>query len=393
VAPKGSCSHHQTSRTRNSKSGPSSHSPSERLSIDFRDYNIFHIDSKIREKLISNISSIEELEKDLQKTLWILTEGDDPIQKVLAKRQASLLRRRIQDLESTIELSLYIFRTHDLIESYRQLLKNSGEKSFINIAPACHDANAEKMERIVSRYLCIAQEYVEITNLSQRPKKMVCPACHSLEFRVSPDDDSIFLCVRCSTEQEIIDDTPNFKDTDRVNMSSKYTYSRKGHFIDAKKRFQGIQNTDPEKIHSAVKIIEREMKLHNLVAEQGTRKSVSKDHIYDFLSEQNLSHHYEDLNLIHHIITGEQCPDISMYDVELDELFDQQEVGLEQVKDEDRTNSLNVNFKLYKLLQKVGYRCQRNDFYILKTQTKLDAHEEVLKRGWELLGWKWIPSI
>lgn len=359
--------------------------------IDAKDYNIFHIDTKIQNMLKSNISTVPELEKDLQKTLKIMQNGNDPTQKILAKKQASLLRKRIQDLESTLELALYLLRTSDMLEEYRTLLRNAGEKSFVYIEQT-DSKDADRMNEITQQYMCIAQEYVDIINISQKPQKMACPACQSSRFTVSDEDDSIYICCYCYTEIEIIDDAPSFKDTDRVNMSSKYTYSRKGHFIEAKKRFQGNQNTDPEKIKAAVEVVRREMGLHNLIAEQGKKRSISKDHAYTFLSEQDLSSHYEDLNLIYHIITQEPCPDISMYDTILDELFDEQEEALDQVKEDNRTNSLNVNYKLYKLLQKVGYPCRKDDFYILRTKAKEDEHDEKMKEAWDILGWEWIGT-
>lgn len=362
--------------------------------LDAKDYNIFHIDSKIREKLSSTISTIPELELDLKRTLWIWNHGDDPAQQVLAKHQASIIRRRIQDLESTLELTFYIFRTDDLLEEYRGLVKNSGQRSFVKINSKLQEENETRMKEIVNQYLCIAQNYIEIKNLSQLPKKITCSACNGKDFVLSPEDDSIYICKNCNNEQEILDDAPSFKDTDRVNMSSKYTYSRKGHFTDAKKRFQGTQNTDPKKIQIAADAVEKQMLQHNLVAQQGLPNSMSKDHVYLFLSEQNLSNHYEDLNLLFYIITGVPCPDISEYDELLDELFDKQEQALDKIKEDNRINSLNVNYKLYKLLQKVGYPCRKDDFHILKTPTKEEEHDFKMQIAWKMLGpgWDWIPT-
>lgn len=395
----------RTCVSRNKTSGPSTNSSegpqksewwrpnTSKLQIDAKDYNIFHIDSKIRDKLSANISTVKDLELDLTKILWILNNGDDPAQKVLAKHQASMLRKRIQDLESTLELAFYIFRTADLIEDYRFLICNAGAKSFVSVTPSkCNDSTF-RMNELVGEYLCIAQDYVEIENLSQRPKKLICPACQSIDFLLSSDDDSIYICKTCQTEVEILDDAPSFKDTDRVNMASKYTYTRKGHFIDAVKKFQGTQNTDPKKIQNAVLVVEEEMNQHNLVAEQNLRTSVSKDHVYMFLSERGFSNHYDDLNLIFHIITGVECPNISEFVDELYEDFDKLEDVLEEIKDDDRTNSLSVNYKLYKLLQRRGYSCRKDDFYILKTKTKEDEHDEKMKEAWNVLGWKWIPTF
>lgn len=361
--------------------------------IDTTTYNILHIDSKIKDILSANISSLPELQKGLNKLLFIYQHNKDPAQKIIAKQQAALLRKRIQDIESTIELSFYIFRTHDLIQEYRELVKKSGTRNFVTNHLDKNVEVEDRINRIISRYLTIAQDYVNIENIPQKPIKLTCTSCKSYNLKQSKDDESIFICDDCHSEIEILDDSPNFKDTDRVNMSSKYTYTRKGHFIDAAKRFQGTQNIDPKKIQEAVSIIEKEMKLHDLVKDRNTPHSVTKDQIYMFLSEQDLSSFYEDLNLIFHIITKEPCPDITDYLDGIYEDFDCLEGALKDLQDEERTNSLNVNYKLYKLLQRRGYSCRKDDFYILKTKTKEDEHDEKMKQAFLLLGWQWYPTF
>jgi len=359
--------------------------------VNVNDYNVFHIDSKIREKLLSKISTLGKLHEDLQKTLWILNNGDDPVDRILAQTQASLLRRSMQDLESTFELVLYSMRTEDILRDYRELLSSAGSRSFVTLETSDKNPGASKRSDLISRYLCIAQEYIEINNLQYNPEKLRCPACQGVEFKMD-DENSTYICTCCFTEIDVLDDTPSFKDTDRVNMSSRYTYTKRGHFVDAMKRFQGTQNTDPQKIKNVVNILLLEMERHNLKKNSDNRKEqVTKDHLYMFLYENKLSGYYDDINLLYHIITGAACPSISEYEDTLLDLFEKQEDAYRRVQDPDRVNSLNVNYKLYKLLQKVGYPCKKDDFYILKTKNKEDEHDEVLRRSWEeILGWTWI---
>ena len=58
-------------------------------------------------------------------------------------------------------------------------------------------------------------------------------------------------------------------------MCNRYTYSRKGHFIDAIKKHQGKQNTDKNIIKNVIEVLLKEMKLHNL-----TKTTVTKQHLY-----------------------------------------------------------------------------------------------------------------
>lgn len=374
--------------------------------ISSKEINIFHIDSQIRGKLESKINNIPELYKDLKQLLWIVDNGENPIDQMLAKQKVSFLRKKIQDLETTLELGLYLFRTSSILDEYRSLISKSGPRSFIsNQEDRSYGHIDIRKKELISQFLCIAQEYIEIDQEFSSLEKIKCSECGGLDFYFD-DEHFIYVCKNCRIEVEILNDSPSFKDTDRVNMSSRFSYSRKGHFIDAIRKFQGIQNIDPKKISKVVNAIREEMDLHCL-----TPETITKDHIYMFLSERRLSRHYEDLNLLYHIITREQCPNISDLEDVLLEDFDRLEEKLSEVLEDERDNSLNVNYKLYKLLQRRGYPCRKDDFYILKTKTKEDEHDESMKLAWEKLRiedenrrkatkeqvegptWDWIPTF
>lgn len=379
---------------------------SDETTINADDHNIFYIDTRIKNKLQSKISTIDELVNDLKKTLWI-SENSDTIQKIRASERANILRRRIVDLENATELMYYIHQTSSLLERYRKLIrKNGSTKSFVKSG---QNENEEELKNIMENYLCIAQIYIDLTGVMSRPNKIKCEICNSSDFKLSIYDDNIHVCKKCGAEKEVFSDGPTYKDTKRINLSSKYTYTRKGHFIDTIKRYQGKQNTDRTKIQKAVDIIKEQIIQHNLVVKQGISNSVSKDHVYMFLSEQNLSNHYDDLNLIFHIITDALCPDISHLEIYLEDDFDKLEPVLESIKDEGRTNSLNVNYKLCKLLQRRGYPCRKSEFYILKTENKELEHDRKMKKAWGILekerllkkkmgqlydkvSWEWIPT-
>lgn len=364
----------------------------DKIKFDSDNYNIFFIDAKIKEQLSGKISTVPDLYADLEKVLWILEEGENPVDRVVARHRADIIRKRILDLENTFEFAYYILVTDPIISEYRKLMRDISSRPFVVTDSSLVKDQEIKKSKLVNDYLRVAQTYIEFDNYQHNvSNRLVCEVCQSIDFMLDLDDDSIYICTECHTEVLMMDDSPTFKDTDRVNMSSRYTYSRRGHFINAMKRFQGIQNTDPARIQSVVVILMEQMKLHNL-----TKDNVTKDHLYIFLSEQKsptLSRYYEDLNLLYHIITDKESPNISEYFNILLELFEEQEDALNQVQPADRNNSLNVNYKLYKLLQKISYPCCKDDFYILKTDIKQQEHDYTMKLAWNLLEWEWIPTF
>jgi hypothetical protein len=222
--------------------------------------------------------------------------------------------------------------------------------------------SAIKKTELISQYYRIARIFMPVAfeNYTPVAKRIKCNNCKGSLFEEN-------TCISCGAVIDVFDESPTFKDTDRVNMCSRYAYTLLGHFKDAMKRFQGKQNTtiDP----SVYDILREEISRHAI-------KNPTKDHIYMFLAENNLSDHYEDVNLIHYVLTGVAPPNISMYEEQAEELLLKLENAYARVKDPERSNSLNVNFKLYKILSRLGYSCKKEDFAILKTGNKLDEHEE-----------------
>lgn len=347
-------------------------------------YNILSIDSDIKTKLSSKITTLPNLKKELSNMIWLIDHCDNASDKLTAQHQITLLRRRIQDLEGTFELGMYMLRTSRLIDEYKRLSTSRGPRSFITSTTV--DPNAARKNEIIMAYLRIAREYIDIENITQRVKKLSCPRCGGLDFSLEAEEDTIYTCNGCGTLLELLDDSPSFKDTDRVNMSSRYTYTKRGHFIDAMKRFQGKQNTTIE--DWVINKIREEMAIHNL-----TPNNLTKDQLYMFLAENKLANYYEDLNLLYFIIAQVKPPDISSYETALLEKFDKLEEAYSEVKDPTRINSLSVNYKLYKLLQILGYPCKKDDFYILKTTAKSDEHDEKWQEICTVLGWKPLPTV
>lgn len=353
-------------------------------SIDMKESNALDVDKTIRNNFQIEKASLGSLREKLKGVDRIKFPSNEE-----KKDYINELRRKIKDIETSASFLLYTFKSSDILEEIKKAKAVSSTKSFISIQET---ESTTREATLTLKFINIAQLYINVESIVQTPKKLCCRNCGSNNLRLSVEDESFYVCRVCFVEREILDDAPSFKDTDRVNMTSKYTYTRRGHFNDAVKKFQGTQNTDPKKIRHVVDVLVKEIEKHNLTTTQHLKNSVSKDHIYTFLSEQDLSCHYDDVNLLFRAITGEPCPDLSQIIENLYEDFDKLEEVLGQIKDENRSNSLTVNYKLYKLLQRWRYPCRKSDFYILKTKTKEDEHDEKMKEAFEKLEWEWIPT-
>jgi hypothetical protein len=339
----------------------------EKINVETSD--IIYIDTQIKEKLKNKIGNLSELLNDLSRLEWIVENGLDAIDRSNAKLQISVVRKRIQDIELGAELGLYMFRSSRLLEHYQTLRRVVKQNSFIVVGAERDENKIKMLGQLTLEYLRIAKEYIDIEYFRQKPQKLVCDGCKGANLVPTDSDSSILTCKDCGNIIEILDDAPSFKDSERVNMASRYTYTCKGHFIEAMNRFEGKQNIEIKP--DVIETLKQQLALHNL-----TKATATKDHIYMFLSENKFSDYYADINLIFFMITSVNPPDITEHRSELLEMHDQIEEAYNEVKDEERLNSLNVNWKLYKLLQLIDYPCKKDDFFCLKTPAKQGEHEQ-----------------
>ena len=352
--------------------------------VDASEFNIFHIDSQIKDSIRKKTAIIPSLEQKISDLDWIANKSKTSSisERIKARKMIFDLRSEILNIEKGYELSLYLLSSQSILAEYKKLQQDNGNTSFVKVKTQ-NNPNVSKCSELKLRFLCIAKRYIPIENFRQLTKKLSCSTCGSFEF--TQLENNVFSCV-CGAVTELMDDTPNFKDTERINMGVRYVYTRKAHFIDAMDQFEGKQNTNisPE----VYQLLRKQMELHKL-----TKETVTKDEIYMFLFENSLSQHYEDINLIYFVITGKAPPNISKLRARLIERNDRIEEVYPLAKDPDRINSLNVNFKLYKLLQLEGFPCKKDDFYILKTKTKIEEHQKVWYDMCDLLGWPKLDTI
>ncbi len=341
-------------------------------------YDILSIHQIILDLLEKNYGDIDKLESRLKKLEWIRDNTEDDIEKIDAKKEIFRIKKKIENTRNKKEIEAYKVKTKDLIESYKSI--KSSVKSFVYVDENPCEADQEK-KNIYNRYLIIARNYIQIDACKQKSKKLVCQECRGSDFDTI--DDNFYACRNCKICIQLMDDSHSYKDIDRLNLSSRYTYTKKGHFKEAIDKFQGLQNTNiDQKVYDTIR---KEQKKYNI-------SNLTKEHIRLFLSENGYSKHYEDSTLIYSTLTGTKSPDISMYETELLSKFEQAEAVYEKVKDPDRTNSLNVYYKLMKLLQIVGYVCKIEDFDIMK-RDKITEHDETWEKICQYLGWPFIPTL
>lgn len=328
--------------------------------------------------LTNKYNNIDKYMDRMKKLEWIKTNTTDEIERIDANKELFKLKKQINSIQNYKELNNYKSEVNNYIEKYKS--QKNIKKSFLL------DSKNDDIENqlLQKKFFAIAKDYIEVIQSTNINKKILCDECGNSDFYINSDN--LYSCKNCYNCVQIIDENHSYKDIDRINLSARYTYTKKGHFKEAIDKFQAIQNTNiPDEVYD---MIYTQMDKYNI-----SKESITKEQLYFFLSEYKYSKYYEDITLIYYVITQKSPPNISMYQNDLLNYFDVAESAYEKIKDNSRINSLNVNYKLMKLLEILGYKINKEDFNLLKTRDRIGDHDEDWKKICEYLNWRFIPTI
>lgn len=296
--------------------------------------------------------------------------------------QLKKLLTKVENLSSGALYEKYISLTQDIVLEYKKILAVPIKSSFLTKSRPKNE-NEERKLTLLDSFLRIANNFVDIEYHQQSHStetNYVCRCGNSAEFE---ELEGVRICEVCGLMVDKISEQTSYKDIDRINMHQKYKYEKKSHFKEGILQYQGRQNKyiDPTLYSKADKWLD----LHGLIDHKArTQKSkyarVRKEHLRLFMNESQeteITKHYEDINLIFSILTGSPCPDISHLEETLYSQFDRLVEVFMVLPDIDRTNFLNCQFVLRKLLLFNNHPIDPQDFPGLKTASRQQEHEEI----------------
>jgi len=342
--------------------------------------NIYELNTQILELFEQEYNSLPSLKKKCNKFKWIYDNADNENDKQRAFIEWVQLSEKVDTIESGFREAKYIHQVEPLLKEYDKLLERPVKVDFMG--NKVFDQQ-DKKEIITADFLNIAANYININPIQGKLKQLICEDCN-VDFQ--REDDFIFICPICGFEYKLLTSNSGYNENSRINTAQRYVYEKRVHFGDSIKKYQGIQNTTISA--NVYQDISSKIKSHEIPLENFT-----KEHLYHFLKSTGHSDHYENMTLIYYEITGIKPPDISHLESKLYEFFDQIEPIYERIKSPERSNFLNGQFILYKLLQKLRYPCKEEDFYILKTRDKMLEHDQIWKKICKELSWTFIPTV
>jgi hypothetical protein len=177
---------------------------------------------------------------------------------------------------------------------------------------------------------------------------------------------------------------------------TKGNYEDRENFLKAIKRFQGKQ---PNKLPSdLLDKIDQHFgcygfptcsEVRNMAPELG-RQKMSKEKMYTALQRIGYSGFYEDINLICHLAWGWELPNISGLEIQLMSDYDLSQKVYNEINQPGQSCP-NVQYRLFRHLQRLGHSCTQKDFKIIQTEEILNNYESKWKVVCEQLTWVYVP--
>lgn len=366
------------------------------------DYKMNNIDILlIHRNILKNFTNDKKNIKKYKKEIETIRKS---LNKNLTYRMKQNLLLNLKKLENKIinisenkTYNYYIMESTEFIEKYKDILQKPVVFSFFGK----RDNKQNEKKDLIGKYLKIAKRYItlnkEINNLS--PVKNIdlkCTNCNLNNFQKIDNDE---ICLECGSVIHLSSTDSSYKDSERINMSAKYTYDRKVHFKDCINQYQGKQNVNilPEVYDKLIKQFE----LHGLLLKNNDKvirfQKITRKHIFIFLKELGYSKHYEDIILIHYNITGKKPDNIAYLEPKLLEDFDllvsQYDKKYKKNKRLSRKNFINTHYVLYQLLKRHKYPCKKSDFNILKSNERKSFHDKICKELFKDLGWNFTTTF
>lgn len=322
--------------------------------------------------------------------------------------------KEIEKIKDAEQFSFYLIQAIPIIDEYKSLQKKQNKIYFVseknNESNNSDSDKSKNMNRIIKNYLKLVNTYfpedyknnewdkvkssVEINSIPKikSNSKIKCEICmlDSDNFIIY---DNHYVCENCGFVSTTTHSNISYKDIDRVNISSKYTYDRRTHFRDCINQFQGKQNASiPKSVYDDLiqQFVSHGVipKNYSSIPKEEAFKNVSKEHILLFLKEIKQTKHYEDIVLIHHQLTGKPTPDISYLENKLLNDFDLLvDTYDKKYKNSERKNFINTQYVLFQLLRRHRYPCKKEDFNMLKTVDRKYFHDQICSELFEDIGW------
>lgn len=344
------------------------------------DVNIFSIHDDILNKFKKEEDMINDYNIIIEKLNNINKTSTNIIEINKNNIQIQELTDKIANAKSKNNKALYIVSSIKYLTEYKKIVDNPVKIDFTTnktVAPV----NCAEKNILIIKYLNVAELYIDInqyiSHKSGSEKIIDSSICVCGKKMKNIQDE--FICNNCGIKSNNVESFAVYKDIDRVNISSTYKYDMRQHLKEALDNYQGKQKTIvPQEVYDIINMYVKNMNID----------VITKKIIWDILKENKYSVYYNDVNKIHHEITGIPLPNILDIEDKINKDIDDISQVYEEVKNPNRKNFINAQLTICLLLKRHGHKCKLSDFHILSTHKYLKEHLDTCRRIELRLNWE-----
>lgn len=358
-------------------------------SIMTDEVNIISIHEAIMAQFATDKNRLDEYKKKVQELENDITDNSDIIEINEIQKQIGIYKTKIHDIESQKKEALYLSSTVLYIEAFKKYTNQPIKLDFTSHKKPKKEPISESKTEIIENYLPIAEQYIDVSpfiirkikQLSSTPKDIICSCGRKMKHI---NDETV--CSYCGIKSNEIESFTTYKDIDRVNISSNYQYDMRQHLKDHLDNYLGRQKTPiPKEVYETISkcIKSLDLPLH----------TVSIKQIKSFMKKHGYSKYYNDLNKIHHELTGEPLPRLDGIEELVIKDIDAISNIYHEVKKPGRKNFINAQLTICMLLLRRGHKCSISDFHSLRTLTRLKEHLDTYRKIEEKLNWSRTPLV
>lgn len=346
--------------------------------MDFIDVHAWN--EKVEKAFVEAKVNLPEYQKELDTILDVLTSSLNAEEREELETKKSQLHDLINDLMNDTSLGFYLLEAQEFLAANVNLLGKPVKVSFMKKEKA---ATSETQD-LSYAFLQLVEKYNDILKLNipkiTPSKKVAVCDCGGKEFDVI--DNRTFYCLRCGTQvKESLGIKSTYKDTERVNVSSKYKYTRMIHIHNGVRQLQGKQKVKipPQ----CLRDVKEQLSLN------GTGKNSNPQHVRNALQETGWSEQYENFVLIWSMVTENPCPDISHLEELIYHDFELVEKEYNNIMgdpSEDRSSFMSYPYVLFQLLRRRKFKCDINFFNMLK-EGRIGWLDDIMEKIYQNLEW------
>jgi hypothetical protein len=312
----------------------------------------------------------------------LIKEKLQMIDRKLIQSQIEKLEKERLLLRSEDKSREYIDRTLPILEEFNSL--QEGENPIFKFGE--ERKFCPNRLSLIRTFIQIASDYAPL-NLTLRPDNRIglCPYCRGT---LSDEEDGKVICYDCGIYRDALTHDAEFSDLSRINSANNNNYTNSETFEKCKKCYQGQQTAEfPPELK---KEFDKYCSINRIVKSTLTYESTRP-----IFKEIKYPSFYESINLFlfMHEEIKRPLPNITDYEPDIDQDYNQFYQKFIEIKEEDRDSGLNAWYLLYILLRRRKISCNKCDFKCPETNIIRVANDNMARKVFHALGWVFEDTV